>query len=441
MSTANSLGVLSVIILVVLILFINYIKYGKFINDLFEPTTFFMIFILVFFGINYISKYEYYWMTILTVFLGSLFYIIGYYANIKVSIDKRTVKTVKLETSNVIYEIGVIRYLTRTILLSITNFVIKLIEIRSYGISFSAFFNNMMKFAAISKEGGYVWMALTYPIVVMNYINMISYLKSKNRKYAVIIIGQIIFCIGLLSTSRFNYIINAVFIPLILKQVYIDKKPSFKKYYLIILVSILPIMIILNFIRHGQFELISFDFYSLLQNTMDSLRGDTNPGQKLDALIRYLNQTNNYNYGKYFIYQVISVVPRKIWKSKPITSFCFQYTVDVFKKDPIIGGTTYTFTIFDTYSVGGILACCLLTMLFGMISRFLYENMYNGSLFVQIFSFVVITNYINVLRGSWMDMISIYILYIVINTLFYMYYKNIKRRRLIFRFGSKNVTV
>lgn len=429
MAPANVFGLFSIFIVIIVIILINCTIYGKFMNDLFEPTTFYMIFLVVFFGINYLSEYEYSWSTIVIVFIGSIFFLIGYYFKFRLSFGKRNSKVKKLYLENAIQKIGVSKYLIRTIIISLLNITIKIIEMQGYGISLSSFLHNMMYFAALSKKGGYVWLGLTYPLLVLNYINMIAYLKNEKKKFFVIILGQILFSVGILSTSRFTYIVNVVLVPLMIKQVYVDKKPSFKMYYLVILLLILPAMIILNYIRHGQYELISFSISSLIQNMADSLSGDTNPGQKFDALVRYLEQTGNYNYGKYFIYQVISVVPRKIWGSKPVTSFCYQYTMDVFGMDPISGGTTYTFTIFDTYSVGGMIPCCICQVIFGKVSSFLYRNVYRGSVFVQIFAIVVITNYINILRGSWMDVISIYFLYIVVNVIFHFCFQKMRRRK------------
>lgn len=415
---ANLLGIFVVIILIIIIGLYNIKNYGKIVNDIFEPTSWFAIFLVVFFGLNFCGTYIYSMETIILLFLAGVSYLVGYYSKTRIKKSGR----IKIFRKNYVGSIRANTYLIRTMLLVVLNIGVKYLQLKSYGISFEAFISNMMRFAALSKEGGYVWLGITYPLQFLNYMNMIGYVR-KEQRMPLVFVCQFLFSLSTFNTSRFYYINNIILIPLLIRQLYILRKPSFKMYYWIILGSVPSIMIILNFIRHGQFQYIDFDFASLIQNAADSLSGDTNPGRNLDFLVRYLRNTNGYNYGKYFIYQIASIIPRAIWKDKPITSFCFQYTLDIFGIDPILDGTTKTFTIFDTVSAGGTIFCAISQYLFGRFSRWIYVTVYSGkNVFVSIFCLSILTNYINVLRGSWMDMLAIYFLYYILSiTVYYIY--------------------
>lgn len=415
----NIIGVFFIISILGIIIIGNIFLYKKIFNDFFEPTTFYFMFIALFFGTNLLSGYKYSLETILIVFSGSIFYLFGYYLKFKIV----TYRKYTIFKFDYIGERNYVTYFGWVILLALLNMVEKILELKSFGISLPEFLNNMMHFAAIHKKGGYVWLILSYPILALNYLNIYSFMKGANKcKFLCIVIGQLIFSFSLLSSSRFNYVIHILFIPLLVKQIFIDKKPIFKSYYILCGIIILPCMIILNHMRHGHLSDINFSIQAFLQYALDSLRGDTVPGRNIDSLVRYLGTHDYYNHGKYFLYQVMALIPRFIWKTKPITSFCFQATIDVFNMDPIIGGTTHTFTIFDTYSISGFLSLWICQFFLGYFSRKIYENLYMGNVFIWLFSLGFITNYINMLRGSWMDLIAFYILYTAVHYIIYIFY-------------------
>lgn len=421
----NILGLVLVLTIVLLILFLNVIKYGKIINDFFEPTTFYIVFLVLFFGVNYTTDFEYSLNTIFVVFIGSIAYIIGYYSKtFKLFIKKKRVFLYDIASS-----ITLKKYMLNTLVISVANIIVLLLKLRSYNIGFHNFFDNMMLLAVAGKVGGYVWMIFTYPLEAMNYINIYRYLKGKKKIALVgVIIGQLIISLSLFRTSRFAYIINLILLPLLLKMIFIDRKPKFSMKIIFYAILILPLMIILNNIRHGDFSNIDLGFSSLLGYIQDTLKGDTKPGRFLDDLIRFVDNNYYYNYGKYILYQVVAIVPRAIWPDKPITSFCYEYTILVFNRDPIINKETFTFTIFDSYSVFGYPSLIALQFIFGAFSRWMYYSVYNAkSVFVLLFSLPFILNYINTLRGSFLDQISFFILFIIVNIAIYYWFVLFKK--------------
>lgn len=430
MFTPNELGIILSIILIIIIVLCNYTKYGKVCNDFFEPTTFYVILIVVFFMSNFASDFEFVRKTIYIYFIGSIAFIFGYFFNIKVS-NQRKVRLIK---HNVIEQITTRSYVFRTLMICLANIIVILLKLRSYGISFDEFIGNMMLLASVSKSGGYVWLILSYPLEVFNFLNIFAYVKNRKAKsLIVVILCQILISLSLFRTSRFAYIIALILLPLLVKQIMIDKKPKFNMKYIIICIMILPFMIVLNLVRHGYYGEINFGINELFEYTQDFIKGDTIPIRCLNDLVKYMENHNYYNYGKYFIYQVLSLIPRAIWKSKPITSFNFQATLDVFNKDPILGGTTYTFTVLDTYTVCGYFSLILGQAFLGWFSRKMYVTLYNqrANQFIWLFSFGFILNYINMLRASWMDMVAIYLFYFITNIVMYKLYVWFGRKKLI----------
>lgn len=416
----NILGLVLVLIIVLLILILNIVKYGKIINDFFEPTTFYVVFLILFFGVNYTTDFEYSINTIFVVFIGSIAYILGYYSKFfKIFVNKK-----KIFLYDIAISITFKKYLLNTILISIANIVVLLLKLRSYNIGFYNFFDNMMLLAVAGKVGGYIWMIFTYPLEAMNYINIYRYLKGKKKLALIgVAIGQLIVSLSLFRTSRFAYIINLILLPLLLKMIFIDRKPKFSLKIIFYSILILPLMIILNNIRHGDFSNIDLSFSSLFGYIQDTLNGDTKPGRLLDGLIRFVDNNYFYNYGKYILYQILSIIPRAIWPDKPITSFCYEYTMLVFNRDPIINKETFTFTVFDSYSVFGYPSLIALQFIFGVFSRWIYYLLYNTkSVFVILFVLPFILNYINTLRGSFLDQISFFILFIVVNITIYYWF-------------------
>jgi hypothetical protein len=425
---ANDVGILLGFVIIFIILLMNFLKYGKIISDFFEPTTFYMAFIFVFFIINYTTSFEYNINTVFVVFVGSIFYIIGYYSKLYLLFKSRK----NFFKYDVLNDIKAKKYILSTVIVSILNVLVFMIKLKSFGISFSAFLTNMMLVSSAAKVGGYVWIALSYPLSVMNYINIYRFIQNKkSSSFVIIILCQILFTISQFQTSRFIYILNVIFLPLLIKMIFIDKKPVFNVKLLVIGVGILPLMIILNEIRHGNISQISFSVSSLLRYLQDSLKGDTIPGRALNDLVIFVDNNKHYNMGKYIIFQIFALVPRFIWVSKPIVSFCFQYTILVMNLDPVLD-KTMTFTIFDVYTMFFYPGLIMMQLFLGAFSRWIYHLLYNRkNIFVLAFVIPFSLNYINTLRGSFVDQISLLILYVIINTLIYMYFRVFKNKIMV----------
>lgn len=421
---ANDIGILLGFIIIFIIILMNFLKYGKIINDFFEPTTFYMAFILVFFIVNFTTTFEYNLNTIFVIFIGSISYIFGYYSKIYMLFKSKR----RLFKYDVRHEMKTKKYIISTVILSIMNLIVVILKLKSFGIGFAAFLTNMMLVSSAAKIGGYVWIALAYPLAVINYINIYRFIQNKKSSSLLIIMFcQVIFTISQFQTSRFIYILNVILLPLLIKLIFIDKKPKFNIRFLIIGVGILPLMIILNEIRHGSISEVSLSFNSLLNYLQDSLKGDTIPGRALNDLVVFVDRNKHYNLGKYIIYQVLAVVPRFIWLSKPIVSFCFQYTILVMNLDPVLD-KTMTFTIFDVYTIFFYPGLIIMQIFLGAFSRWIYHLLYNRkNIFVLAFVIPFSLNYINTLRGSFVDQISLLILYLTINILIYIFYRVFKK--------------
>ena len=80
----NILGAtLTFLLIIIIIILINLLKYRKPIRDLLEPTTFFIIFLWVFFLFNFLFiDYNFSLGTVFIIFLGGLCFILGYYSKL-----------------------------------------------------------------------------------------------------------------------------------------------------------------------------------------------------------------------------------------------------------------------------------------------------------------------------------------------------------------------
>lgn len=416
----NDIGIILMMLVIFIILVFNLLFYKKIINDFFEPTTIYILFIILFFILPFLSSYEFNINTIFVVFCGSIFFITGYYIT-----SKNKSNYFKY---NYIKSLKLFKFIIYSLILTSFNIFIGLLKLKSYNITLISFFKNMMIMANLTKKGGYVWMFLSFTIYALYLTNIQRLIVSYKKKkiFIVIIIAQLIFTISTFATSRFIYITNVLFIPLILYYVYIVKKPIFKLKYIFIGWLILPLMIILNEIRHGNFNNLEFSLEAILKYTNDSLKGDTKPSRLLDQYISYFDNTNKYNLGKFAVYQVLALIPRAIWPNKPITSALIFYTQEIFNVNAF-EKETYTFTIFDTYSILGYLSLIAFSYFLGYFSKKQYNNLYiSNNVYLIIFSIMYISNFINTLRGSFIEQAPFFILYFVVLLIIYKIQKIIK---------------
>lgn len=423
---SNMLGVVLTSILILIILFINTVKYRKPIRDLIEPMTFFIIFLGAFFIFNFLFiDHEFSIGTIFIVFFGSLSFIIGYYSklsNLLSQFFSRLFPYTSLKTP------------TRFTLIVFSLFFVSLwvavmfLRLKYYSTSLSEFFASTIKFHAQTKMGGYMFYPLFALVTTLFYFFIFSFLEKRQKTSAFILstILIILFILITIGSSRWNIITGIFLMPFLLHQLFIIKKPVFSLKLLIVFLLIPFLLIVLNGFRHYGFEkLYQIPEMEFVETSLLSLHGDTIPARALDQLYLYISQTNDYHYGWYFVSQFISLIPRIIWKEKPVTSFCFAYTKKVYGIDPIKDITTYTFTMFDSYAWLGWGTLLFVSFFVGVFSNAVYKSMWNRNVFFLLFVVPYILGFLPMVRGSFIDMIAFYIINFLIIILLYFVFKSI----------------
>lgn len=407
--TGNEIGLIGSLVIFGLIGFLNVVKYKKFINDFFEPTTMYSIFIFLFFTLNfYLGDVKFLKSTSFIFFIGSIFFVLGYYSKtykifnwIKNGFRYSTIKRINTN-----------KYIFYTLIISLTNVFVFYLKARSYGVSIYEFISNIMKIQGQFKVGGYIWLALSYPLSAIQLLNTFRYCENKKKiNIIVIFIMQLIFSISTLSGSRFTHVVNVIFIPWMLFSIFYKGKPIFKFKHIILGVAILPLMFALNQLRHG-YKVGEIDTQTIIRSVVS----DTNPGRNFNEMVKYLHRTNNYDFGRFFFLQFISIIPRKLWISKPITSLNFYYTQEIMGIDPVVDGTTMTFTLFDSYAILSYPMLLIFQYLIGAIMRLFYKELYaeKKNFYLMLFTFPLILNFINSLRASIIDQISFFMLFVII---------------------------
>lgn len=426
----NDLLIIYIGIITLLIAVFNVILYKKVVSDLFEPTTWFVAFLVVFFLPQvFLNSFKFHYYTSFLIFAGSLFFVLGYYVN-----SYRFYYRLNWFHYNYHKPLIFRKFIVLGIVLAGLSFLIVLLKVRSHGLSLSEYLLNMFLFhAEYGKKGGYIWMILTNPVKYLLFISIFRYLdstKKSRKKFIVVGFVVLLYLIGNLSASRWAYISMIFLLLPLLYFIFVRKRPYFKLYFLLIGLLIFPIMIFLNVVRQNGVErAISYTKEKgVIELGIESLQGDTNPGKNFQYLVHYLDETGDYHYGKYLATQFLFAIPRKIWSGKPKTSLCFVYTEKVMKEDPIADGTTYTFTFFDFYAILGLPSLCLFTFLVGAFCRFLYTQLYACKLnyYWLAFSIPFILNITNYFRGSFQDSIAFIMLDLLIIYAIYKTYKYFK---------------
>lgn len=420
----NILGGILTSLLIVIILFINAIKHRKPIRDLFEPTTFFIIFLGVFFLFNFLFvDYEFSLGTVFIVFFGSLFFIVGYYSKLS---------RILSNFFNKLFPYSRIKTPTKSTLIIFSIIFILLwmsfmfSRLKYYSTSLGEFFASTIKFHAQAKMGGYMFYPLFALVSTLFYFFIFSFLEKKQTVSAFILstILIILFTLITIGSGRWSIIAGVFLAPFLLSQLFIIKKASLNLKLLIIFLLIPFLLIVLNQFRHYGFEAVyQIPKMRFVETSLLSLKGDTVPARNLDNLYRYIKATGDYHYGWYFISQFVSFIPRVIWEEKPITSFCFAYTKKVYGIDPIKDITTHTFTMFDGYAWLGWGTLLFVSFFVGVFSSAVYRSMWNRNIFFLLFAVPYIIGFLPIIRGSFIDMIPFYIVKFLTIAILYFLFK------------------
>jgi len=420
---ANAFGATMLIVLVGLIGLLNLIKYGKLIRDLMEPITWFALFLGIFFIYNFLFVgYEFSWPCIWVIISGSIIFILGYYSQLSVLLARRF-------NGLFPYKKIVSPTLGQLLLLVVFVFGFQILfmawKLSYWNVSLDQYLSSTLIFHAREKMGGYFYMPIQRFISSLFYLLIFLYLsKKKNYRALIIPIGLIVLFTGLnLSASRWSILSSVLLTPFILYQVLLKRKAQVRMCFVLILILVPFLLIVVNEWRHrGTLDIGRLTRAGFVTTGLQSLRGDTIPARNLDKLVRYLSETYDYHYGWYFVTQLLTFMPRFVWRGKPVTSFDFAYTLKVMGINPITSYTTHAFTIFDSYAWLGWGTLLFASLLIGILSRAVYEAMWRGNVFFLLFAIPFIRNYLLFLRGSSVDIIPFYIVdFAVIFVIYYTF--------------------
>ena len=183
---------------------------------------------------------------------------------------------------------------------------------------------------------------------------------------------------------------------------------------------------VLNEFRHYGFEVIyKVPEFKFIESSLLTLKRDTVPVRNLDNLYKYINNTGDYHYGWYFVSQFVTFIPRAIWEEKPITSFPFAYTKKVYNIDPVKDLTTHTFTMFDSYAWLGWGTLLFVSFFVGIFSGAIYRSMWNRNIFFLLFAVPYIVGFLSMIRASFIEQVSFFIVDIVIITFIYLIFRTL----------------
>ena len=158
-------------------------------------------------------------------------------------------------------------------------------------------------------------------------------------------------------------------------------------------------MAVMNNIRNGYSWNNEFSDGALAA-IVSQMAGDAEPARNFNVLIERLDE---FNYGYYLLMQIVSVIPRAVWPSKPYTSMLVNYTDTYFNIDAIRDGKTLTFTFMNYYTIGGVVTLIIGMYLTGRVLKFIYNKIYAGSIKYFVLFVPIMVNLINYYRGSLLD--------------------------------------
>lgn len=246
--------------------------------------------------------------------------------------------------------------------------------------------------------------------VVLSWIDVKAYqlLKQDPRWSVALMLGvfRMVFYAASLGTGRVALLIHLALPVLLLALIRRDLMSRMRQCVLLAGggLMLLPALYGLNILRHGQLE-GTFDFLEIVT----SFKSDLNPGENLDHLFRYIDN-QGFDFGFFLVSPLIALIPRDLFVDKPITSLQFFYTERIFNTDPILDVTTYTFTLFDSYSAFGVVSLVLVTIAYGMFFAKIYQGLSSRHDATVIFCAELCLGAINIYRTNLFDAIVFLIL-------------------------------
>ncbi len=422
---------------ILLILYFNKLLYGSILNDFFNPSFSFILFLLIFFVNLNTKENDFGVLTGILVFTGSIAWMLGFYLN-----GFKFIRIHKWMPSFELKGISTSHYILYQLIFVALCFGLTIFKLRTFGYSLQDYLLNMLLVENENvKEGGNFWTLfyhfIKFPMMV-NHFRLLKNTKNVYLKVFLICFTEVLFSLAALSSSRLGYIMAFVFAYFMYCRAR-GKRPTVNYFTVSLLILAFPVLNMLNRLRNGDIEwLTNFHISDLWDLGERTLSADANPGQNFDILVKYLSNTHDYHWGFFFISQFFFLIPRFLWPGKPITSFEFEYTIRVMHEHPIQDGTTYTFTAFDAYAGFGIPSLIIIMLLFGIITRYFYEMFYKRDVncLIIIYGTTIILYYINLLRASVVDLSAYYFLDFALILAFYILYRKLN----IFYAPGKNTT-
>lgn len=355
-------------------------------------------------------------------FIGIVAFYIGYYAKIG-TILARYIPSFKLHWSKK-------RLLVIIIVFTIisTGFLFYL----SYGIIQKDVLFILMHSLQIQNQylkvgGSYIQLGMS--LFVVAFWMLYAYSISSKRVSKVVLItfffGAIL--ISLMSGLRWS-VVTLLVVPIILRHYYLQKKVKVR--HLILGIPMLFFLLtLLNLFRnYGKFGFSMRYFLYIPAVILSALK----PFYNFATLIHAIPEKISFQYGLYYIYILITPIPRAIWSQKPITSVNIVLTKAVYGVGP--STITETFTMPGSfYFEFHILGIIIGMFIWGVLWKLLYSYLllHKSNIGVVLIYAVLLLLGINCIRVSFVSFITsglISVLPIILSILYVTKGKLIVRR-------------
>lgn len=216
-----------------------------------------------------------------------------------------------------------------------------------------------------------------------------------------------LFFVQLLTTSsRLGMIIQLILIFLQYKYIFAELPISFNRikfkliniFYFFVFCTLPPLFSFLSLFRQGR----EGGSFNLIQNSLHGLSGFFTMTEFAVLYSLLKNLEIDFEYGYSFLLDIIQFVPRFLWTNKPITSFSYRLSQEVYNLSPENPSTwVHTFTpwgegYMQFSTIGVIIASLLLILIASLAVGFV--NRYQ--IFTFNFLFLFLPTYITTFRGD-----------------------------------------
>jgi hypothetical protein len=247
---------------------------------------------------------------------------------------------------------------------------------------------------------------------VMDYLSW-TYLRQNPsyRRASLLGLLRTIAYLGSFGTGRVLVLVN-FFLPPVLAFAMKDERVTRTRQLALLglgTLAIIPALFAMNELRHGYSE-VEFAARAALVSFVT----DLSPGANLKALISHVD-TYGFDHGFFLLSPAIALIPRALFPSKPITSLQFYYTQRLFYEDPLEDQTTYTFTMFDSYTAFGLVSLVLVSAFYGLLFARIHRTAVRSAKpWATVFCLEMCLLCVNIFRTNLFDAAAILILRLVL---------------------------